>query len=408
MVMLGVQASVSKRICSPLNGRSVRDGAGRYWLKIPGCVAAMAHNPGSSRRIRDQEQSRGFERVLAPFGGEPGRHSLTARGFDGTTEDRRRIDSLRMPTPGAWSMVSAPAACDRRLGRCSPLHVLVMLGKYRNAKTGLCVPALERLGKDLGLTRRSVQLHINTLIKCGYVIAQGRRRDNGGWTSNSYIILFPGTESARQASRDDGSNGLSHLGSNTPSEVENALASDAKSNYAYPLSDESSCQPDEDGGTRSVVSRRGEVEFRNPCEGQSRNNNFPSVNPIEHPSAEAVVQGKVAKTSSVLSEVHEAQRRNTLIKIPDMRPASQPGDPVGELIRRIARSTNLPEGPLWADALGWCESLEKAGFTNSEAQALIAEVGKDIGHGNLKGDPIVLIVGRLQKRIEARSSIGPA
>ena len=55
--------------------------------------------------------------------------------------------------------------------------------------------------------------------------------------------------------------------------------------------------------------------------------------------------------------------------------------------------------------MGWCESLEEAGFTNGEAQALIADVGKDIGHGNMNADPVTLIGNRLQDRIDARQNM---
>lgn len=132
---------------------------------------------------------------------EPGRHSAKARGIDVQV-----VPELVKPSPGTYSIVPAAAVSDRRLGRCSPLHVLVALGRYRNAETGLCVPSIGRVAAELGLGRRSVQKHINTLIECGYLVAAARRRRNGGWSTNAYTLLFPGT-AAPPDNNDDGGGG---------------------------------------------------------------------------------------------------------------------------------------------------------------------------------------------------------
>lgn len=120
------------------------------------------------------------------FSGLPGRHSMGARG----AADPETISARGEPQGGTCSIIPARAARDRRLGRVTPLHVLSEMGKYRNAKTGLCVPAIGTMARDLGVVRRSVQRHIHALIEAGYVVAEARRDRNGSWTSNSYILLY--------------------------------------------------------------------------------------------------------------------------------------------------------------------------------------------------------------------------
>jgi DNA-binding MarR family transcriptional regulator len=117
--------------------------------------------------------------------------SLKPRGFDGTNEDSRRIEALIKPRDGTWSMLPAAAVCDRSLGNVTPLHVLALLCKYRNAKTGACFPSVGRIAKDLGITARSVQRHVEKLIGCGHIAVVPRRHPaTGKQTSNDYYILF--------------------------------------------------------------------------------------------------------------------------------------------------------------------------------------------------------------------------
>jgi len=117
--------------------------------------------------------------------------SLEPRGFDGTEEDGRRIQALIEPRNGTWSMLPAAAVCDRSLGNVTPLHVLARLCKYRNTKTGACFPSIERIAKDLGITARSVQRHVEKLIECGHLVVVPRRIPaTGKQTSNGYCILF--------------------------------------------------------------------------------------------------------------------------------------------------------------------------------------------------------------------------
>src|SRR5262245_10732025 len=115
---------------------------------------------------------------------EPGRHSMKARGWDGTEEHRARLEVQSIPGPGTWCQVPAAAVLDRRLGRCTSFHVLAWLAKYRNFETGQCNPSVVRMARELGIGRRTVQRHMNKLIRLGHLVAIPQRRRNGGWTSN--------------------------------------------------------------------------------------------------------------------------------------------------------------------------------------------------------------------------------
>lgn len=88
-------------------------------------------------------------------------------------------------------MLPAAAVRDRALGRCSPLHVLAWLCKYRNTKTGECYPSVETMAADLGIEARSVQRHMEALIDCGHVVVIPRvNRSTGKQTSNLYYVLY--------------------------------------------------------------------------------------------------------------------------------------------------------------------------------------------------------------------------
>jgi hypothetical protein len=202
------------------------------------------------------------------FTGKAGRHSMRTRGFDGTAADRERIQVQRQRKNGDWSIVSAAAACDRRLGRASPLHVLVLMGKYQNATTGLCIPAVERMATQLGITRRAVQQHIAKCIELKFLVAMGRRRAAGGWTSNAYILLFPELTSPAAIPADESQD-------------------DAKPSFASTVVDLPPVTVPDEGGMRSTGSQGCEASLRMGCEASLRNNNSPSDLPNELPSAEA-------------------------------------------------------------------------------------------------------------------------
>lgn len=213
------------------------------------------------------------------FTGKAGRHSMRARGFDGTLADRERIETQRRRKNGDWAIVSAAAACDRGLGRASPLHVLVLMGKYQNAETGLCIPAIEMMAAQLGITRRAVQQHIAKCIELKYLVAMGRRRATGGWTSNAYILLFPELTSPAPIPTDEPQN-----------DAKPGFASDAKPSFVSAVdlpAVTSRVTVTDDQGMRSQASQGCEASLRKGCEASLRNSNSPPELPNELPSAEA-------------------------------------------------------------------------------------------------------------------------
>lgn len=222
---------------------------------------------------------------------------MRARGFDGTAADRERIETQRQRKNGDWAIVSAAAACDRRLGRASPLHVLVLMGKYQNAETGLCIPAIERMAAQLGITRRAVQQHIAKCIELKYLVAMGRRRAAGGWTSNAYILLFPEMSGPSPIPADEPQN-----------DAKANFAGDAKPSFVSPpdLPDVTSrVTVTDDEGMRSQTSQGCEASLRKGCEASLRNSNSPLELPNELPSAEADALARAAAADDAQVDIRD-------------------------------------------------------------------------------------------------------
>lgn len=123
---------------------------------------------------------------------------MKVRGGGDNELERARIAKRVKPQPGDWAIAPAQAACDRLLGRASPLHMLVLLAKYRDAKTGSCFVHMNRLARQLGITRRMAQMHIGKLIKAGYLMVIPQRRKAGGYSANCYVLLYPKFESTNE------------------------------------------------------------------------------------------------------------------------------------------------------------------------------------------------------------------
>lgn len=350
------------------------------------------------------------------FTGEPGRHSMKSRGVD-----VQSTPELSVPRSGTYAVVPTAAAGDRRLGRCTPLHVLVVLGKYRNAKTGLCVPALDKVAAELGVDRRSVQRHINALIDCGYLVAVGRRRENGGYTSNSYTLLFPGLSGPPEGDGDGGSDHPACGDEITLHEDVTPSASDATLSVAYPppLGEESVDNHGEAAAPmRQPMSQGGDTECRNPCDTECRNNNSPILTiDSNSPFAEANARARrepeqaaddardcsgMADGDGVLVEAtqHEARRDVPLAKARTMYQPTR--DPLSALVKRLSSQTKTPEGVLWVKMLGWHEQIERTGVDNSAAQAILVSIGRSFGHGAPKGDPIPQIDARVRLWVSRR------
>jgi hypothetical protein len=125
------------------------------------------------------------------FTGTRGVPSMKVRG-GGTDElERYRIRKLATPHPGDFAIVPAQLACDRALGPASPVCVAILLAKYRNKNSRTSIVRMTRLADELGVTRRTVQMHVNRLIKMGYLIVEPQLSRSGGFTANCYTLLYP-------------------------------------------------------------------------------------------------------------------------------------------------------------------------------------------------------------------------
>lgn len=51
-----------------------------------------------------------------------------------------------------------------------------------------CWPGIRRIASDLHLSETTIKRAIRELEKGGYIQRNQRKRDNGGWTSNLYLI----------------------------------------------------------------------------------------------------------------------------------------------------------------------------------------------------------------------------
>ena len=66
--------------------------------------------------------------------------------------------------------------------------VLYWLADHHNGETGDCYPSLSRLAKCCEMDKSAVHRHICTLTTKGLISVKRRRRDDGGFTSNYYIL----------------------------------------------------------------------------------------------------------------------------------------------------------------------------------------------------------------------------
>lgn len=66
--------------------------------------------------------------------------------------------------------------------------LVYMYLKDRANKEGQCWPAIQTIGKDLGLSRSTVKRALKDLERAALLTRQGRKRENEGDTSNLYQI----------------------------------------------------------------------------------------------------------------------------------------------------------------------------------------------------------------------------
>ena len=66
--------------------------------------------------------------------------------------------------------------------------LVYMYLKDRANKEGQCWPAIQTIGRDLGLSRSTVKRALKELERGSFLVKQSRKRENKGDTSNLYQI----------------------------------------------------------------------------------------------------------------------------------------------------------------------------------------------------------------------------
>lgn len=312
-----------------------------------------------------------------------------ARGFDGSTAARQRIERLTQPRPGTWSMLPAAAVCDRSLGQCTPLHVLAWLCKYRNTKTGECYPAIETMALDLGISARSVQRHMNSLIECGHVVAVERRnRATGRQTSNQYYVLYG--DVAAPADREAPPQTDEEAGPTPKAPGGPVMASDAGVTHDVTpqpsgvTHDVANCPETPSAGVTHDVGG-GVTHDVDPGDTKCHPNYPTCSNPLNEPSAEAARLrareaaaaheggGKIGKgkpsTESEAHAQHEANQEGAVAKLPP-RLASH--------LRVLSKTTGKAEAEFMAVIAEWHGGLVDRGFDTGLALDRVAAEARRI------------------------------
>lgn len=72
--------------------------------------------------------------------------------------------------------------------------VLLVIHTHMNTKTSSAFPSYDTVAKEASLGRRAVITHIQQAVELGWLRKQSRSRDDGGQTSNLYVMTDPKTE----------------------------------------------------------------------------------------------------------------------------------------------------------------------------------------------------------------------
>ena len=67
--------------------------------------------------------------------------------------------------------------------------LVYMYLKDRANNDGQCWPAIQTIGRDLGLSRSTVKRALKELERGSFLVKQSRKRENKGDTSNLYTLL---------------------------------------------------------------------------------------------------------------------------------------------------------------------------------------------------------------------------
>lgn len=112
-------------------------------------------------------------------------------GVAGLAADIGARSGLLTHSPGAYALVPVGASADRVGWAVGPADVLIALCRYRDARTGMCCPSIDRLAEDLGVSRSTIKRCLGVLKAAGRIIIErqvGGRQ--GGYRSSQYHVIF--------------------------------------------------------------------------------------------------------------------------------------------------------------------------------------------------------------------------
>lgn len=91
----------------------------------------------------------------------------------------------------------------------------------RSNKELTCFPAIPRIAKETGMSERTVQRALKELCGKGFVEKSSRYRENGGQSSNLYILLTKEEEKADDTAlgADDANKGASEVENKLPEKI---------------------------------------------------------------------------------------------------------------------------------------------------------------------------------------------
>lgn len=351
----------------------------------------------------------------------PGRPTMKPRGWDGTAIGKQRIEALREPKDGTWSIVAASAACDRSLAQVSAFTVLALLGKYRNARTGECFPTVVRLSRDLQVSRRSVQRHLDRLVERGYLVVLPRRVQAIGagsrQTSNAYVMLFPPMPDRGAARGDDetvegGQTRMAFQSHSSPASGLSAAA--ATGSVAAGRTEPPSGRCKEQIPLRHLLATPA-TDAGKPCDTVCRSNaptkNDPSKNAphaeadsalAREPAAAKSPEQTTGKRKADTSPGEKPAARQVVTDASTQRMPKPPRDPFTDMMGWIARVTGQHVGQVTATALGWIADLEAAGAIGVDAINIIvgevAELRSKDARRDINGHMAAMIRDLVQAR----------
>jgi hypothetical protein len=331
------------------------------------------------------------------FAGTPGRNAKTPASSRVVIDAAKQSGLLRNQA-GTFSITPQAPLYDRRLGRVTARDVMAVICSYRNTKTGLCCPSHGRLAADLGISRSSVQKHINKLAKCGHILIEPRmRKDGGGSTSNQYHVLFRPVDGQENGSAPENE---AELATDTiPPDIRAhrhvlAVGSDA-ARHAATL-DAKPALVENNAGDAAQHAAAAAAQSARPLQRTMLHEQIPNRS-IEQTSAEAGARACEQPEGALRA------RAETMTPIRSATPVQPPArHPLDDAAQWLADRSGQQLGKVVEAVLLWINSLERAGYSGAEAEAAVLQEFEAIRDAAASGDPVDRIDAGIRARIEQR------